>query len=239
MNKPKLLTNIRVVLSRTSHAGNIGAAARAMKTMGLTRLFLVSPKSFPDPQATAMASGAADVLDGVEVVGTLEEALVGCGLAVGLSARRRDLAHPVMTPREAAPELAVLAADQEVAVVFGNETSGLTNEELLRCQRLVTIPANPEYSSLNLAAAVQVVAYELRLACEESRMPAERPRPLATQDELEHFFAHLERVLVDKDFLNPKHPGRLMQRLRRLYARTGLEKDEVAILRGILTAVEK
>lgn len=236
MKKPAL-DNIHIVLSHTSHPGNIGAAARAMKTMGLYRLALVNPKQFPDPVADAMACGASDLFAEAKVCATLEEALEGATFVVGLTARRRDLSHRMVTVREAAPQLAEHAARQPVAVVFGTEMSGLTNAELDKCQLLATIPANPEYSSLNLAAAVQIVAYELRLAAAEQTQPEETPRELASFEDTERFYRHLEQTLYDTGFLDPKQPKRLMQRLRRLFARARMEKEEVNILRGILTAV--
>src|SRR5690606_35279769 len=170
MNDP--LSRIRIVLSRTSHPGNIGAAARAMKTMGLSRLYLVAPKQLPEEQATAMASGADDMLAAATVVDTLEQALEGATLAVAMTARRRDLSAPIAWVRDAVPEALASAAHGEIAFVFGNETAGLSNQETDLCQRLAMIPANSEYSSLNLAAAVQVVCYELRLAGLDSGAPA-------------------------------------------------------------------
>ena len=169
MNK---LNNIRIVLCHTSHPGNIGSAARAMKTMGLSRLHLVKPRKFPHAEAVAMASGATDVLDNAQIFDTLDDALAGCALVIGLTARQRELSHAAISPRAAAAEALALAADLDVALVFGGETSGLSNEELIRCQRLAHIPANPDYSSLNLAAAVQVLAYELRVASEEAPLLA-------------------------------------------------------------------
>lgn len=239
MNKPVSLDNVRMVLSHTTHPGNIGAAARAMKTMGLGRLALINPRHFPDPQAEAMACGATDLLERAAVCATLDEALAGTVLAVGLTARRRDLSHPMLTMREAAPQIMGEAAHAPVAVLLGTEMSGLTNAELDKCQLLVTIPANPDYSSLNLAAAVQIVAYELRQALPELPLPADPLRELASFEEVEHFYQHLERTLLATGFLNPNQPGRLMQRLRRLFARARMEKEEVNILRGILTAVGK
>lgn len=238
MNKPELLDRVRVVLSHTSHPGNIGAAARAMKTMGLSRLYLVNPKHFPDEAADARASGALDVLENARVCGSLDEALAGTVMAAGVSARRRDLSHPVLMPREAAPRLLEGAVQGEVALLFGTEMSGLSNAELEKCQMLVSIPANPEYSSLNLGAAVQVLAYELRIALTEA-LPRGKSAEPATFDDVERFYSHLEQTLVAIDFLNPQHPKRLMQRLRRLFARAALEKEEVAILRGVLTQVDK
>jgi tRNA/rRNA methyltransferase len=231
------LARVRIVLSDTIHPGNIGSAARALKTMGLTRLSLVNPLRFPDPQATAMAAGAADLLDTVRIFTNLDEALHATTLTVGLSARIRDLSPIVLDAREAA-RLGVeeAAAGGEVAFVFGNEVSGLSNEELLRCQRVARIGASPAFSSLNLAAAVQVVAYEMHhAALGAPTYPADRTPP-ATHDELEGFFAHLEASLLQSGFLGPGNPRRLMERLRRLFGRARLESQEVNILRGMLSS---
>lgn len=238
------LDNIRVVLSHTSHPGNIGAAARAMKTMGLSRLSLVSPKSFPHDEAIARSAGAEDILAGAAVCCSLDEALEGCVYAVALSARHRNLGPRPLQAREAAPEILDLAADGEVALVFGNETSGLSNDEVQRCQRTVFIPANPDYTSLNLGAAVQVLCYELRMAAFAGQPPVVTKAvpfasPLATHGDVERFYSHLERIMVATGFLDPEQPKRLMSKLRRLFARTDLERDEINILRGILDAVEK
>ena len=236
---PKLLANIRVVLTRTSHPGNIGAAARAMKTMGLAELYLVDPAVFPNSQADAMASGATDVLAQAKVCTTLAEALADTTLALGVSARRRDIVSEVLTPPEASARLLTEAQAGSVALVFGNETSGLSNEELGLCQGLVTIAANPDYSSLNLAAAVQVMSYEIRQAWLEHAAWAQPEIDAATGDEVERFYAHLETALAELEFLNPGSPGKLMLKLRRLFARTRLAKEEVNILRGILTAAQE
>lgn len=233
-----MLHNIRVVLSHTSHPGNIGAAARAMKTMGLSQLYLVNPRRFPDAAADAMASGATDVLERAVVCASLDEALQGAVLAVGLTARRRDLSHAMLTLREAAPQILERAGEAMVALVFGTEMSGLSNAELEKCQMLITIPVNPEYGSLNLAAAVQVVGYELR-CCDVPAPQASSRFPLATFEEVNQFYEHLERTLIEIDFLDPKHPKRLMTRLRRLFARAALEKEEVNILRGVLKAASR
>lgn len=238
MNKPASLDNIRIVLCQTSHPGNIGSAARAMKTMGLSELALVNPKKFPHPDAEAMASGATDVLEQAKVCGSLQEALAGCGLVVGLSARKRELTHEPVTAREAATQAIQVAGTQKVALVFGTEMSGLSNAELIQCQQLVMIPANPAYSSLNLGAAVQVLAYELRQAAVQPELPVGASFPLAGHDEVEGFFSHLEETLVRIGFLNPQSPKRLMPRLRRLFARARLEKEEVNILRGILKHIQ-
>lgn len=237
MNKPSPLDNIRIVLSHTSHPGNIGATARAMKTMGLVDLRLVNPKRFPDDEATARASGAGDVLDRAGVCDSLDEALSGTGLAVAITARRRDLSHKLLSPREVAPLLLAQARGQPVALVFGNETAGLSNAELGKCQLLVSIPANPEYSSLNLGAAVQVLAYELRAALPEAGEGGEAARKLANFEDVERFYGRLEGMLVESKFLDPAQPKRLMQRIRRLFARAGIEPEELAILQGILTAL--
>lgn len=238
MNEPHPLTNVRVVLMRPSHPGNIGAAARAMKTMGLGPLYLVAPRRFPDPEACAMAAGALDVLQSARVAATLDEALSGTVLTAALSARRRDLPPRVMAPREAAAELLSEARTHPVALLFGAEASGLTTDEIARCQILVHIPANPDYPSLNLAAAVQVMAYELRLAVPGLKGCPMPVAELATHEEMEAFYRHLEETLAAIGFLNPRQPKRLMQRLRRLFDRARPRKEEVAILRGILKAAE-
>ena len=231
------LARIRVVLSRTTHPGNIGAAARALKTMGLERLVLVAPRRFPDRQAEAMAAGAAELLDRVRVHGTLDEALAGTTLAIGLTARRRDLS-PLAGDARSAAELAVAAArsGDEVAFVFGTEMAGLSNDDLIKCQRVAHIPAHPAFSSLNLAAAVQVVAYEVRMAAGGSASVANDRTPPATFEEVENLFAHLESSLLASGFLDPCSPRRLMERLRRLFGRARLESQEVNILRGMLSA---
>ena len=240
MDRSGALARVRIVLSHPSHPGNIGAAARAMKNMGLADLALVAPRRFPDPDAVAMAAGAADLLREARVTTTLEAALADCVLAVGLTARRRELSHPAQGLREAAPQiLAAAGGDARVALVFGNETSGLSNDELAKCQRLATIPADPAYSSLNLAGAVQIACYELALAAGAFSASPGGAGTSATIDDLEGFFAHLESAAVASGFLDPKQPGRFMERMRRLFARTGVEREEVKLLRGLLAALEK
>jgi tRNA (cytidine32/uridine32-2'-O)-methyltransferase len=231
---------VRIVLVGTTHPGNIGAAARAMRTMGLERLCLVAPREFPSAEATARAAGADDVLERAEVCATLDEALRGCRFVVGSSARVRALPWATLSPREAAPRLVAESHDGEVAVVFGRESSGLSNDELASCHALLHIPTDPDFSSLNLAMAVQVVSYELRLAALEAAAQAvpERLDRLATVEDLERFYGHLERTLVDAGFLNPANPRHLMLRLRRLFSRALPEEKEVRILRGILSALE-
>ncbi len=238
------LGHIRIVLSRTSHPGNIGAAARAMKTMGLSRLTLVNPKCFPDAEAVTRAVGADDILQNATVCSSLDEALVGTIFAVAVSARHRSLGPEPMQARAAAPEVLALTAGGDVALVFGNETAGLSNADVQRCQRTVFIPANPEYTSLNLGSAVQLLCYELRLAAFDGRPPVVTKAipyasPLATNDDVERFYAHLERVMVATEFLDPQQPKRLVPKLRRFFGRAELERDEINILRGILDAVEK
>lgn len=235
---PPLFSRIRIVLSHTSHPGNIGAAARAMKTMGLARLVLVNPRTFPDPQADAMAAGANDVLAKAQVVASLSEALVGTTLAIALTARRRELAAPPMWASDAATELVTHAG--EIALVFGNETSGLSNAELAQCGAWAMIPVDAEFSSLNVAAAVQIVCYEIRQA---AVAPGELPvisgagMP-AKHDDVERLLAHFEQAALGSGFLDPASPKRLMLRLRRMFGRAQLEREEVAILRGLLASFE-
>jgi tRNA/rRNA methyltransferase len=234
LNKQNPFANIRVVLSHTTHPGNIGATARAMKTMGLSRLYLINPRLFPDPQADAMAAGADDILREAVVCSNIDEALHGVTMTVAMTARLRDISLEVKTPREAMPLLLQQAAAQPVALLFGTEMSGLTNEEIGKAQLLAHIPANPEFSSLNLAAAVQVMCYELSVATQSylPDLPASQP---AHHEQLEGFFTHMEKTLFEIGFLTTQNPARIMQRLRRLYARARLEQEEINILRGILS----
>lgn len=230
---------MRIVLVETTHPGNIGAAARAMKNMGLTRLFLVNPRRYPSADATARAAGADDVLARAVICATLDEALTGCGLVFGASARLRSIPWPQLAPREAAARAhAAAVGGDEVAFVFGREHAGLSNQELDRCNILVTIPTDPGFASLNLAAAVQVVSYELRVAGLDATPPSPA-EPLASAEERELFYRHLEQVLLALEFLDPNNPKHLMRRLRRLFNRVELDSNEVNILRGILTAVER
>ncbi len=228
---------MRVVLSHTSHPGNIGAAARAMKTMGLETLYLINPKRFPDKMAEDMATGAGDVLRNAVVCGSLDEALHGTVFVAAMTARLRDISLEVLTPREAMPRLAQHAAQTQVALLFGNEMSGLTNEEVGKSDILVRIPANPEFSSLNLASAVQVVCYELCVALDHTgfKLKQVEVEP-AKHEELEMLYVHLEQTLKQIGFFKTKSVNKLMMKLRRLYARARLEQEEVNILRGILRA---
>ena len=248
-----MLASIRIVLVNTSHPGNIGGVARAMKNMGFAQLVLVEPKEFPSDKATARASGATDVLDQAVVVDTLDQALEGCQLVVGASARGRHIPWPVVDPRELAEQVVASQSGMEdktplVALVFGREDRGLTNDELHRCHRHVHIPANPDFSSLNLAAAVQVLCYELRMTylAQQRGEQTERPQwgtewdiETASADELQRLFEHMEQALIDIEFLDPDNPRQLMTRLRRLYLRSQPDRVEVSILRGILTATQK
>ena len=245
-----MLDRIRVVLVNTSHPGNIGGTARAMKNMGLSRLILVQPEEFPSGEANARASGATDILENALVVDSLEDALSGCTLVFGTSARERRIPWPLLDPRESAAKvLEQTQSGGDVALVFGREYAGLTNEELQRCHFHVHIPSNPEFSSLNLATAVQVLAYEVRMewlarqgqpTCREKiETTAMLDTVPVTADDLERYYAHLEKTLVEIGFLDPEKPRHLMARLRRLYGRTNVTKLEMNILRGILTETQK
>jgi tRNA/rRNA methyltransferase len=239
------LAGIRVVLSHPSHPGNIGASARAMKTMGISRLFLVAPEKFPHPEAFARSAGAEDILEAAKIVPTLSDALSDAVFALAVSARPRRIGPESVLARDAALEAMSASNCGDVALVFGNETSGLSNDEIMRCQRVVRIPASPEYSSLNLGAAVQILCYELRCAAfgpapgdVSSFAPPSIPHAASIAD-IECFYEHLESVMTATDFLDPARPRRLLPKLRRLFGRARLERDEVNILRGILDAVDR
>lgn len=235
-----LANRLRIVLVETSHPGNIGAAARAMKTMCLSRLLLVNPAEFPHSDASARASGAVDLLERAEVVPTLDAALAGCALVAGTSARQRGIGPPVLSPRDCLARLhAGVAAGQEVALVFGRERTGLTNEELSRCHVLVNIPSNPEYSSLNIAAAVQVLGYEWMLAQGARPVAGESEDKPATAEEMEKLYQHIESAALETGFLDPANPKHLMRRIRRLFNRAQPDQNEVHILRGLLSALQK
>jgi len=246
-----LLSRIRIVLVNTSHPGNIGGVARAMKNMGLSKLVLVEPQEFPSDKADARSSGAVDLLENAQVVSSLPEAVAGCGLVVGTSARSRHIPWPLMTPRQTATQTLQEASQHEVALVFGREDRGLTNEELHQCNFHMHIPTNEDFSSLNLAAAVQVIAYELRvgaLAIQEANVEdavgklqwgTDWDIELASNDELERLFEHMQQTLIDIEFLDPENPRQLMPRLRRLYLRARPDKVEANVLRGILSATQK
>lgn len=233
------LKNIRIVLCGTVHPGNIGAAARALKTMGLARLHLVAPVRYPDPQAQWLASGALDVLRRAKICQHLDEALRDTVFSVACTARTRELAVPMVTAREAAARIVALARSGPVALVFGNETYGLTGEEVGKCRMLATIPADARYTSLNLGAAVQVFCYELRQAAIGDHVPRQKQPPLAPHEQVEHFFDYVEQSAQECGFLDPRHPKRLMPRLRRFFSRVQLEQDELNILRGLLETLRR
>jgi len=236
----RLLQRVRVILINTTHPGNIGATARAMKVMGLSNLHLVTPKIWPHADATALASGADDVLQQATLHDSLDSALAGCGLVLGTSARMRSLAMPQMDARAAARTAISELHQHDVALLFGRERYGLTNEEMQCCNLLVHIPSNSAYSSLNLAQAVQVLSYELRMAVldhDGEVSDALDWQPVDGQ-EMQRFFEHLEQALLDIQFLNPAQPKKLMMRLRRLFNRARPDNNEVNILRGILAAAQ-
>jgi TrmH family RNA methyltransferase len=233
--------SIRIVLVGTSHPGNIGSAARAMKTMGLESLYLVAPERFPADEATMLAAGADDVLQNARVVPDVHSAIAECGLVVGTTARGRHLPWRIVEPREAALEVAAASQASKVAILFGAERTGLHNDDLQLCHTLLTIPTGSAYTSLNLAMAVQVVAYEVCLALRDRGTAVTRgegPVPLASANDMEKFYGHLEQVLDEVGFRDRNGAGHLMARLRRLFQRTVLDQNEMNILRGILTAVQ-
>jgi tRNA/rRNA methyltransferase len=232
------LDRIAVVLSRPSHPGNVGSAARAMRTMGIRDLRMVAAPAI-DADARALAAGGLDVLEAAARHESLEGALADCVLAVGFTARSRGLSHEEMTVRDIARVIADASRDGRVALVFGNETSGLSNDELGRCQRIATIPASEDYSSLNLAAAVQVACYEVAVAAGAHGLREGEPFEAATGADLEALFAHFESAMGESGYLDPRRPGRLMERLRRLLARAHPERSEVRALRGMLEAFER
>ncbi len=246
MAKQQLLENIRIVLVNTTHPGNIGAAARAMKNMGLKQLYLVKPKIWPAEEAVWRSGHALDVLDNAVVTQTLDEALEGAGFVVGTSARERAIPWPLLNPRETSHKAIEEAAHHDVAIVFGREDRGLTNDELQKCHLHLNIPTNDEYSSLNLAQAVQVVAYECRMTAVGDDLPSIKESggdrrdwdiKAASSAAMEHFYKHLEQTLIDIDFLDPDQPRQTMTRLRRLFGRQRLDEMELQMLRGILRNV--
>jgi len=244
-----MLDSVRIVLVNTSDCRNIGSAARAMKTMGLSHLTLVDPIEMPNGQAQALSAGASDVLANAKVVSTLEEAIADCGLVVGTSARSRTLPWPMLDPRECGEKLIAEVKDYPVALVFGRESSGLTNDELQLCHFHVQIPANPEYSSLNLAMAVQTLSYEVRMAfLANEKVTNEKKAKASTNEEeqeypvvkeTENMFEHFEKALQATGFIMPSHPGLIMTKLRRFINRARPDTKEVKMWRGILSSVEK
>ncbi len=236
------LSHLRVVLIEPSHPGNIGAAARALANMGLEHLVLVAPRCAVDDEARARAAGGASLLERARLVPSLDEALSGCRLLIGVSARQRSLAWPRWSPREAAGHAIAAATGAEVALLFGREDCGLNNAELQRCHAQLQIPSDPDCPSLNLAMAVLLVSYELRLAvlaATGSPPPAPLLEDAATAEQIAGFHRHLEQTLVQLGCLNPAAPRQLLARIKRLFARTGLDCTEVGILRGLLSAVQR
>ena len=239
------LDNVKIVLVETSHTGNMGSAARAMKTMGLTNLCLVNPVIKPDSQSISLAAGASDIIKQAQIFSSLEEAVADCSLVIGTSARPRSLQWPNLTPKECGDKIiAEAACHAQVALVFGRERVGLTNDELQKCHFHVGIPANPDYSSLNLAMSVQVLSYEIRmsmLSTQNSSLKLDHQDIIEypKDEDIERFYQHLEQTLLQTGFINPNHPGQIMGRLRRLFTRARIEQQELNILRGILTSVDK
>jgi tRNA (cytidine32/uridine32-2'-O)-methyltransferase len=240
----KRQAKIRMVLVNTSHPGNIGGAARAMKNMGLFELYLVQPREYPAPRAVWRAAGARDVLDNVKVVESVDQAIQGCGLVIGTSARERRIPWPMMNPKQCGERIWQESVSHEVALLFGREDRGLTNSELHKCNYHVNIPSNPDYSSLNLATAVQVLAYEIRMASLADseatiRSMEEWDQPLATSDDLELFHEHLANTMEEIKFYDPDNPKQLITRMRRLFNRSRMDKMEVSMLRGLLSAISR
>ncbi|NUF49984.1 tRNA (cytosine(32)/uridine(32)-2'-O)-methyltransferase TrmJ [Gilliamella sp. ESL0250] len=242
------LDNVKIVLVETSHTGNMGSAARAMKTMGLTNLCLVNPVIKPDSQSISLAAGASDIIKNAQIFSSLEQAIADCTLVIGTSARSRSLQWPHLTPKTCGDKIIQEAtnASAQVALVFGRERVGLTNEELQKCHYHVGIPANPDYSSLNLAMSVQVLCYEIRMSMLnlENNISEQTNANLSETEfpidaDIERFYQHLEQTLLHTGFINANHPGQIMGRLRRLFTRARIEQQELNILRGILTSIDK
>ncbi len=236
-----MLDNVRIVLVNTSHTGNIGSVCRAMKTMGLSDLVLVDPVQEPDSHASALAAGATDILGSAKIVPELKDAIADCQLTIATSARSRTLSWPMLEPRECGKKVVVEGQNSKVALVFGRENSGLTNEELQQCQFHVHIPSNPEYSSLNLAMAVQTLCYEIRMHFLDSQQAQFEPNDVEypNSEQLDGFYTHLEQTLSKTGFIVKQHPGQVMAKLRRLFNRARPESHELNILRGVLASIEK
>lgn len=234
-----MLDNVRIVLIGTSHPGNIGSAARAMKTMGLSNLVLVDPECEVDGKSKALSAGATDVLEDRQVFATLDEAIADCGLVIGASARPRTLDWPMLDPREMGEKAVIEGQKYPIAIIFGRENSGLSNEELQKCHFHVFIPANPDYSSLNLAMAVQTLCYEIRMAFLADKAYPKQEEEYPLTDEIEGMFNHLEQTLIDTRFIVPAHPGLVMTKLRRFFNRARPEVKELRMWRGIFSSVQK
>jgi len=244
----QLLDRLRIVMINTSDSGNIGAAARAMKTMGLRQLVLVQPEEFPTAKATARASAAADLLHKARVVQTLDEAIGDCQLVFGTSARLRTIPWPLIDPRQGAARVMNEPVGADIAILFGREDAGLTNEELRRCHFHICIPANEEYPVLNIGAAIQVICYEMRMAALERQANPVVPglsgmqqwdEPLVSSEDMERFLRHFEETLLDIDFFDPNNPKQLLTRVRRFFLRTRMDRLEMNLLRGVLSTVQK
>ena len=236
-----MLNNIRVVMINTFHPGNIGAAARALKNMGLSQLYLVDPKEFPHPEAESRAAGATDLLSEAIVVNTLEEAIQDCSLVIGTSARSRSFPWPMLDARSCADKAVAEAAQAPVAIVFGRERMGLHNEELMQCNFHLAIPADPDYPVLNVSAAIQIVCYELWQAQQQTQISTETTSAAEypSSDDMKHFYGHLEQSLRDVNFIVPQHEGKVMTKLTRFFNRARPEKVELNMLRGVLSAVQR
>ncbi|MCW8885401.1 MAG: tRNA (cytosine(32)/uridine(32)-2'-O)-methyltransferase TrmJ [Motiliproteus sp.] len=236
-----MLENIRIVLINTFHPGNIGAAARAMKNMGLSKLYLVDPKEFPHPEAESRAAGAKEILETAVVVDSLEQAIGDCSLVVGTSARSRSFPWPMLDAKSCASKALVEANNSEVAIIFGRERMGLHNEELMQCNFHLAIPADPAYPVMNVSAAVQVVCYELWQTHSEKSEQADSDSPqlYPSKQEMDHFYGHLEQTLRDVDFIIPQHEGKVMTKLKRFFNRGRPEQVELKMLRGVLSAIQR
>ncbi|MEE8321890.1 MAG: RNA methyltransferase [Gammaproteobacteria bacterium] len=240
--KFNIIDNIRIVLVGTTHPGNIGATARAMKTMRLKNLYLVRPKIFPSAESTARATGADDILANAKVFDSLTAAVADCSSVIATSARERSIPWPALDPRACATDIVNTARENPVAFVFGRESSGLSNDELELCNSVVQIPTNTGYSSLNIASAVQIICYEIMRACDEpavSGVVSADQAPLADHDQMQKLYQHLEQCMIDIGFLDPEKPRRLMRRMKRLFNRAQLDQNEMSILRGFLAAVQE
>lgn len=236
---PVSLRNIRIVLVETTHPGNIGSVARAMKNMGLSQLVLLNPRCAIDSEANALASGASDILYNARTVGSFQEAVADCGLVIGTSARNRTLAWPEMTPRTCAEQAIKEVVDYPVSIIFGREKNGLTNEELQLCHYHLMIPANPEHPSLNLAQAVQIITYEVRQAALSTSVGVSDSASYPLSESLEQFYLHLESTFQMTGFIGKSHPGQVMQKLRLLFTRARPTVHELNILRGMLASIQK
>jgi TrmH family RNA methyltransferase len=237
----KIAVNLRIVMVETTHPGNIGAAARAMKNMGQRNLYLVKPKIFPSAEVTARAAGADDILARAVVCDALQEAILDCGLVVATTARARTIPWPVSTPRECAPEIINATASGHVAILFGRESSGLNNEELELCNMAMQIPTDPDFSSLNVASAIQIICYELlqTILSGEVQEINKQKSPPATAEQMHLFYEHLAECMTDIGYYDPEVPRSLMRRMKRLFNRTRLDRDEMNILRGLLSSIQE